>query len=64
MTGVPSFATGGGKMGALLRQYDWSKTPLGRLETWPQSLRTTVGLVLNSHVPIVLLWGGGGKMAS
>ena len=61
MTGVPSFATGGGKMGALLRQYDWSKTPLGRLETWPQSLRTTVGLVLNSHVPIVLLWG---KMAS
>ena len=62
MTGVPSFATGGGKMGALLRQYDWSKTPLGRLETWPQSLRTTVGLVLNSHVPIVLLWGEDGIM--
>jgi hypothetical protein len=62
MAGVPSFATGGGKMGALLRDYDWSKTPLGPLETWPQSLRTTVGLALHSHAPIVILWGEDGIM--
>src|ERR1700733_14529625 len=62
MVEVPSFAAGGGKMGALLREHDWSKTPLGPLEIWPQSLRTTVGLVLHSIVPIVLLWGQDGTM--
>jgi hypothetical protein len=62
MVEAPSFAAGGGKMGALLREHDWSKTPLGPLETWPQSLRTTVGLVLHSVVPIVLLWGEDGTM--
>src|ERR1700677_162178 len=62
MVEVPSFAAGGGKMGALLREHDWSKTPLGPLEIWPQSLRTTVGLVLHSVVPIVLLWGQDGTM--
>jgi signal transduction histidine kinase/PAS domain-containing protein len=62
MVEAPSFAAGGGKMGALLRANDWSKTPLGSLETWPQSLRTTVGLVLHSVVPMVLLWGEDGTM--
>ena len=62
MVEVPSFAAGGGKIGALLREHDWSKTPLGPLEIWPQSLRTTVGLVLHSVVPIVLLWGKDGTM--
>jgi signal transduction histidine kinase/PAS domain-containing protein len=62
MVEAPSFAAGGGKTGALLREHDWSKTPLGPLETWPQSLRTTVGLVLHSVVPIVLLWGEDGTM--
>jgi signal transduction histidine kinase/PAS domain-containing protein len=62
MVEVPSFAAGGGKMGALLREHDWSKTPLGPLEIWPQSLRTIVGLVLHSVVPIVLLWGKDGTM--
>ncbi len=62
MVEAPSFAAGGGKMGALLREHDWSKTPLGRLETWPQTLRTTAGLVLRSVVPIVLLWGEDGIM--
>jgi PAS domain S-box-containing protein len=62
MAKVPLFAAGGGKMGALLREYDWSRTPLGPIETWPQSLRTTVGLVLQSPVPIVLLWDEDGIM--
>ena len=33
---------GGGKMGELMRSFDWSSTPLGRVETWPQSLKTVV----------------------
>lgn len=35
---------GGGEMGKLIRSMDWSKTPLGPVESWPQSLRTTVSL--------------------
>jgi PAS domain S-box-containing protein len=44
-------------MGALIRAKDWSKTPLGPPETWPQSLRTSVSVCLNSRFPILLWWG-------
>ncbi|MBD1835632.1 PAS domain S-box protein [Cyanobacteria bacterium FACHB-472] len=48
---------GGGEMGALMRSRDWSQTPLGAVETWTQSLRTIVPLVLNSRFPMVIWWG-------
>lgn len=48
---------GGGEMGKLVRSMDWSKTPLGPMETWPSSLKTTVGLALSSNFPISLAWG-------
>jgi signal transduction histidine kinase len=48
---------GGGEMGKLIRSMDWSKSPLGPIESWPQSLRTTVGLCLASNFPIALIWG-------
>jgi signal transduction histidine kinase len=48
---------GGGEMGKLLRSMDWSQTPLGPLDAWPQSLRTTVSLGLASNFPISLAWG-------
>src|ERR1700716_1339110 len=48
---------GGGGMGKLIRSMDWSKTPLGPIESWPQSLRTTVSLSLASNFPIALAWG-------
>ena len=48
---------GGGKMGELIRSMDWSSTPLGPIESWPQSLRTTVSLCLASNFPISLAWG-------
>lgn len=48
---------GGGKMGELIRSIDWVKTPLGPIESWPQSLRTTVSLCLGSNFPISLAWG-------
>jgi len=44
-------------MGALIRSMDWSATPLGPLEDWPQSLRTTVSLCLSSTFPILVCWG-------
>ena len=51
------FLTGGGEMGALIRAKDWSQTPVGDPETWPQSLRTTLSIILNSRFPMFLWWG-------
>src|SRR5467141_2096593 len=48
---------GGGEMGKLVRSMDWSRTPLGDISRWPQSLRTTVSLCLASNFPISLVWG-------
>jgi PAS domain S-box-containing protein len=48
---------GGGEMGALMRATDWSKTPLGPVSRWPQSLRTTVSTCLSSRFPILVWWG-------
>lgn len=47
----------GGEIGALIRSMDWSSTSLGSLESWPQSLRTTVSLCLASSLPISIIWG-------
>jgi PAS domain S-box-containing protein len=48
---------GGGEMGALMRSIDWAQTPLGPIESWPQSLRTTVSVCLSSRFPILVWWG-------
>jgi PAS domain S-box-containing protein len=48
---------GAGEMALLIRTTDWSRTPLGRVESWPQSLRTAVSICLGSRHPIVLWWG-------
>ncbi|TDQ11276.1 ATP-binding protein [Pedobacter metabolipauper] len=51
------FLSGGGEMGKLIRSMDWSKTALGPIEFWPQSLRTSVSLCLSSTFPILIAWG-------
>ncbi|MBP2296518.1 PAS domain S-box protein [Azospirillum rugosum] len=51
------FLTGGGAMGALVRGHDWSATPLGPPETWTQSLRTVVNLMLTSGQAMFVAWG-------
>ncbi|HEY4324273.1 MAG TPA: PAS domain S-box protein [Mucilaginibacter sp.] len=51
------FLVGGGEMAALTRDKDWSETPVGDPETWPQSLKTTLGIILNSKFPMFLWWG-------
>jgi signal transduction histidine kinase len=52
-----AFLQGGGELGELIRSKDWSETPLGPPETWPQSLRTTLGILLNSRYPMFVFWG-------
>lgn len=56
------FLSGGGDAALLIGAFDWSRTPVGPLDGWPQSLKTTVGFLLRSPVPIVLLWGEDGIM--
>lgn len=48
------FLSGGGKMGELIRSKDWSKTPLGSPDKWPQSLRTAVSICIASNFPICI----------
>ncbi|MBD1364310.1 hypothetical protein IDJ77_10865 [Mucilaginibacter sp. ZT4R22] len=48
---------GGGEMGELTRAFDWASSPLGDPETWPQSLLTTVSIILRSKFPMFLWWG-------
>ncbi|GAB3258478.1 hypothetical protein GCM10027347_21780 [Larkinella harenae] len=53
----PSFLTGGGEVGQLMRACDWSNTALGPAEQWPQSLKTAVSIVLRSSYPMFIWWG-------
>ncbi|HVG46860.1 MAG TPA: histidine kinase, partial [Rubellimicrobium sp.] len=59
---LPPFLQGGGACGTLIGLRDWSSSPLGPLEGWPACLRTALGLVLRSPVPMVMLWGEAGVM--
>jgi signal transduction histidine kinase len=54
---LPSFLTGGGVAGALLRSTDWTRTAVGPIDGWSESLRTTVGTILHSRHPMFLWWG-------
>jgi PAS domain S-box-containing protein len=51
------FLAGGGEMGALTRAYDWSESPLGPTDSWPQSLRTALRILLNTNHPMFIWWG-------
>src|SRR3984893_2523470 len=53
----PAWLAGGGEMGGRMRAKDWSASPLGHPETWPQSVKTAVSICLNSRVPIALWLG-------
>src|SRR3954451_4029282 len=60
-TNPPSSRTdplaGGGEMGALMRSIDWSRTPVGAVESWPQSLRTAISILLETGFPMYIAWG-------
>ena len=44
-------------MGALMRSIDWSTTPVGPIECWPQSLRTALSILLETGFPMYIAWG-------
>lgn len=56
------FLAGGGEAARLIAGFNWSSTPLGAIDDWPQSLKSTCGLMVRSPVPMIVLWGSDGIM--
>jgi signal transduction histidine kinase len=56
-TAAERLFAGGGANGATLSAIDWAATPLGPVDGWPQSLRTSLRICLTSKHPIVLWLG-------
>jgi signal transduction histidine kinase/DNA-binding response OmpR family regulator len=44
-------------MAALMRAKDWSANPVGPVESWPQSLRSVVQIMLGSRFAMWMSWG-------
>ncbi|WP_221349587.1 SpoIIE family protein phosphatase [Streptomyces beigongshangae] len=45
------------EVGRDLARVDWSATPLGPPDRWPQSLQTAVSILLSSRFPMWMAWG-------
>jgi two-component sensor histidine kinase len=46
-----------GRMGTMIANHDWGATPLGAIDTWPDSLRSVVELMLGQRHAICIFWG-------
>lgn len=46
----------------MVSQFDWSKTGLGAQSAWPQTLKTAFDMIIETTVPMALLWGAEGIM--
>ena len=57
MTESLPFLAGGGEAARMIAERDWSDHPLGLPQTWPESLRTALSLILNSPESMILAWG-------
>lgn len=47
----------GASMDELMRRLDWGATPIGPVETWSPSLRTSISICLKSRFPMIIFWG-------
>jgi two-component sensor histidine kinase len=54
---LQEFPINGGHMGAAIRAFDWSSTPLGSIQDWPVSLRSVVQTMVAQKQAICLFWG-------
>jgi hypothetical protein len=48
---------GDSEMAHRMRDLDWSRTVFGTPDTWPENLRATAGLCLESRYSTFLWWG-------
>ncbi|WP_250994634.1 HWE histidine kinase domain-containing protein [Agrobacterium vitis] len=51
------FLAGGGRIGEMIRHFDWAATSLGPIKSWPLSLKITMRMVLASRQPMCFWWG-------
>lgn len=51
-----------GESARAIRDFDWSTTPLGDIDAWPQVLRSAVQIVLRNALPMAVLWGEEGTL--
>jgi len=51
------FLNGESEMTKLVNEKDWSQTPIGNINTWPASLKSLVGTMLENPFPTYLAWG-------
>ena len=54
---IGNFLAGGGELGGLMRARDWAATQLGTPESWPNSLKLAIRIMLTSLQPIWIGWG-------
>src|SRR6201986_1065733 len=57
VVGAADLLSGGGPVGKQMRAIHWQDTPLGPPESWPQSLRTVVRILLTSRYQMWMCWG-------
>ena len=46
-----------GEMAERIRRHDWAATALGPMADWPEVLKTTLSLCLDSSFPQAVMWG-------
>lgn len=51
------FLKNGGESSSLIREFKWNKSPLGAIQSWPEGLRSALGILLGSNIPAFLIWG-------
>ena len=44
-------------MSQLISSHDWSRTPLGHVASWPDSLKAAVRILVTSRFPMWMAWG-------
>ena len=54
---APQERSDGDRLEDLIEQFDWSKTTLGAMQAWPQSLKTIVRVLLTSRFAMWMSWG-------
>lgn len=52
-----AFLAGGGEATDLILAREWGDHPLGAPEAWPDELKATLSLILNSPESMILCWG-------
>lgn len=54
---IPAYLSRPGGMNERIRHFDWSKTSIGGVSGWKQSLWSVLSICLNSNFPIAIYWG-------